>query len=672
LNGPIGKGDLWDHLVTCQPRDRLIILASAKLLRDSEVRLSRGLSWERTVEHLLGELRQSPAIRALNQARHLIVNFEADGALWINISSPNEPRACLVFDAEHAEGEWGSSIKGEAFGYQSCLAAAVIQTLVSHKNNQTDPDFQPAMERGLSAMRNLREEGHGNVDRNERGFPCARLAAELVHPKHRFSRALIPSSILDRRTTQTSAPWSILASLQNPAAPQRPLYGFARQLAIQGQAVLAHVPHLRVRELVTADRGEMETLRSLRRIMIAYRDSDPGKKPLSIGVFGAPGSGKSFGVEQLAVGIFGDAGGKSYKGSMEFNLSQFDSPSDLIGAFHQVRDRVLQGLIPVAFLDEFDSREYFWLQYLLAPMQDGRFQEGQITHALGKCVFIFAGGTSDTFEEFGSQRRADEKNERFKLAKGPDFKSRLDGYLNVLGPNQRKLGASWEKKRAADPSDIFFPVRRALMIRNALDCKKDETLDIDPGLLTALLRTGEYRHGARSVKKILEPFNIARTASRGRLQRWQAPAPNQLSLHVNTEEFHSMCAQDYSFKTDEIVHKLAPAIHEAWREIARLEGWKPRYDMPYDELPPDMKRSNEAAARRIPEIIALVGLQVVPGIATKREENEIREHIERHLEALAEEEHKGWMAHLYSEAWRLACFIWLSSPLTGLSRGTAG
>ena len=660
LAGPIGQGDLWDKLMNCEPRQRLVILASARLLRQADVRLSRGLSWERTVEHLRQGLDQNPAIRPLGQARHLIVNFEADGAIWIDFSRPDQPTARLVFDAEHAEGEWASRFIGEAFGYLTCLTAAVVQTLVSSSENDMDPDFQPAIERGLSAMRSLREEGHGiaisekDDFRPGRGFPTARLAEEILHPTHRFARAAVPWNAPE---TQGKAPvqWSILASLQNPLAPTQPLYGFARQLAIQGPAVLAHVPHLRVGKLLTAGRDEMETLRSLRRILRAYCDTGSAKKPLSIGVFGAPGAGKSFGVEQLAIGIFGDPEAESYPGWMEFNLSQFDEPTDLIGAFHQVRDRVLQGLIPVVFWDEFDSREYHWLQYLLAPMQDGRFQQGQITHTLGKCVFVFAGGTAETFEEFGPKEDDNKPIKRqFKLAKGQDFKSRLDGYLNVLGPNQRRLSVREDATRKKDDTDIFFPVRRALIIRNALGCKKDERLEIDNGLLTGLLEIEDYKHGARSLSKILEPLGAARRESRGPSRRSQVPAPSQLSLHVNIDEFHAMCARDLPFKTDEIIQKLAPAVHEAWREIARNEGWKPRYDVPYDDLPLDIKRSNEAAARRIPDIIALVGLQVVSGLATAEEESKVREHLEHHLEALAEEEHKGWMAHLDAEGWEFA------------------
>ena len=667
LAGSIGQGDLWDRLSERRLKERLVTLASARLFRQSDVRLSHGLSWERSVEHLMHELRHNQAVRQLCESRHLIVNFGLDGAVWVDFANPERPQARLVFDAAHAEGEWSSNIKGGVFGYLSCLTAAAVLTLVSRQDRSKDLDFQPAIERGLSAMRDLLEQGHGIALSAEgefshgKGFPVERLAKAILRPAHRFARAAVPEEAFGGAPAQ-AAPWSVLASLQNPLTPEpRPLYGFARQLALRGPSVLSHVPHLRLNKLITAGRDEMETLRSLRRILQAYRDTASGKKPLSIGVFGTPGSGKSFGVEQLAVGVFGSPGQDSYEGWKEFNLSQFDKPEDLIGAFHQVRDLVLQGLTPVVFWDEFDSREYKWLQYLLAPMQDGRFQQGQITHTLGKCVFIFAGGTAETFEEFGPAEGGDPGNPEYReavrsfiLAKGPDFKSRLDGYLNVLGPNQRLLRPGADGTREKDAYDIFFPVRRALIIRNALGCKADdEPLDMDEGVLTALLEVGEYKHGARSLNKLLEPLAAARKSSRAPLRRSQLPAPNQLSLHVNADEFHRICARDLPFKTDEIIRRLVPAVHETWRAIARHEGWTPRYDKPFEDLPPDMKRANEAAARRIPDIIALVGLKVVEQQpAPENEQRRVREHLLSHLEALAEEEHNRWMAERISEGWR--------------------
>src|SRR5207302_11497491 len=131
----------------------------------------------------------------------------------------------------------------------------------------------------------------------------------------------------------------------------------------------------------------IDSLRSLRQLMLTYQKHGPPDRPLCLAVFGAPGSGKSFGLKQVAAGVFGPK-----NPTPEFNLSQFKDADDLIGAFHQVRDYALAGKTPVVFWDEFDSEELKWLRYFLAPMQDGAFQEAQLRHSVGKCVFVFAGG----------------------------------------------------------------------------------------------------------------------------------------------------------------------------------------------------------------------------------------------------------------------------------------
>ena len=82
--------------------------------------------------------------------------------------------------------------------------------------------------------------------------------------------------------------------------------------------------------------------------------------------------------------------------SESFNLSQFRSPEDLVHAIHVVRDMILKAQVTLVFFDEFDSAfegELGWLKYFLAPMQDGVFRDGETLLRIGKCFFVFAGGT---------------------------------------------------------------------------------------------------------------------------------------------------------------------------------------------------------------------------------------------------------------------------------------
>ncbi len=120
----------------------------------------------------------------------------------------------------------------------------------------------------------------------------AAIASEIIKPAHSFAQAAVPAAL--GRNETLLAGWSILAASQRPAADSRPLFGFARQIALRGESALNGVPHLALASC-SASRQEMESLRLVKRLMLGYRDAKArNPKPLSIGVFGAPGAGKSF------------------------------------------------------------------------------------------------------------------------------------------------------------------------------------------------------------------------------------------------------------------------------------------------------------------------------------------------------------------------------------------
>jgi hypothetical protein len=662
---PVAHGDLWRRLRSHAAR--LVVLVEIDELRHGEVGISRGLSWERTAEDLVTELTHNKEIADLTGCRHLIVKVGSEGALWREQRESGE-RYRLIFDPANLEGEWTGGVEGEVPGASSCLLAALAHRLATEPSGGAGQpaeacaaidDLSEAVIRGLRAARRLRLAGHGVAAGDGHGVPgfpyeeVARVAAGVQTSGDsgvaaRYGVADVPSAdeLAARQT-----PWSILAGADEHDG--RPLFGMARLTALFGPRALGVAPYARFGKLLAVDRQEIESLRGLKTLMANYLNEARPPRPLNVAVFGAPGSGKSFGVKQIAKGLLG-----SDAAILEFNLSQLASPGELIGAFHQVRDEALKGVVPVVFWDEFDSRQYSWLQYLLAPMQDGRFQEGQISHPIGKCIFIFAGGTSQDFEHFGppgddAWRDADglTRSERFALQKGPDFISRLNGYLNISGPNRRQRynpqAGRWLDDN--DSPDITYPVRRALLLRSADGLYGNESLETDDGLLSSFLLISAYRHGARSLETIVRLTRDPRSAA---LRRSGLPPEDQLGLHVDARAFTGLAVRVLDFKMHG--EELAPHIHEYYRELAHRAGGGERYDVPWDELPASVREANIAAALRVTSILGHAGLTLVkksdgqPGALTV---DELRALIERRVEVMAEAEHEGWMEDKYREGW---------------------
>ncbi len=63
-SGPLLDGELWQHLHR-HHADRLIVVLSADVLRDSDLQISRGLSWEQTAQDALRELLYDRRVSAL-------------------------------------------------------------------------------------------------------------------------------------------------------------------------------------------------------------------------------------------------------------------------------------------------------------------------------------------------------------------------------------------------------------------------------------------------------------------------------------------------------------------------------------------------------------------------------------------------------------------------------
>ncbi len=290
-------------------------------------------------------------------------------------------------------------------------------------------------------------------------------------------------------------------------------------------------------------------------------------------------------------------------------------------------------------------------------MQDGVFQDGHRSHAVGKVVLVFAGGTSPSFRLFSEGRSVD-TDKTFKARKGPDFVSRLDATLDVMGPNPRE----------DNEDDRTFPLRRAQLLRHFLAPSSTATLDIDADLLTALLLAPRYRHGSRSLEKLAK-------ALRGRpgepIRCSALPPPEILDLSVDRAAFEAILGRNAAFRAADAVTRQARHIHEAYlaraaSEIAKAgEGerrdaernWavSPEIQCAFDDLPASVQEDNAAAARRTIDVLALIGMGVTKRGRERLERvvgaEEFKAQVEHHMERLAEAEHDGWMAHRRAHGW---------------------
>ncbi|MBV6500683.1 MAG: hypothetical protein CJBNEKGG_03168 [Prosthecobacter sp.] len=289
----------------------------------------------------------------------------------------------------------------------------------------------------------------------------------------------------------------------------------------------AHLPIVSIGKLQLVDRLEVEDYLFLQRLLMTYHENSQWERPLSIGVFGQPGAGKSFGVKQLIEEMSGDAG-LFAREDVTINMSQIRSLDELAESYHAIRDKCLAGPIPLVFFDEFDStfedKPFGWLKYFLAPMQDGEFIQNGKKYRFGKAIFVFAGGVNHSFSEFNERTR----NPDFCSAKGPDFISRLRGILNIKGMNRPESGEH----------EHIYKLRRAVFLKWQLKERVGDMIEdkpqMHPLLADAFLSIPRFKHGVRSMEAILQMSSIEK--GRQFVHR-HLPPRDQLDMHVDARTF---------------------------------------------------------------------------------------------------------------------------------------
>jgi hypothetical protein len=666
---------------------RIVVVVTVEDLRVAGLRISRGLSWERTVTQLFEKVKQlwtcddAPRNGPLCGCAHLVVSFGTSGAVIFSKTN-GIVTAKLVYDPHYVEGAWAEQYEGTMSGFTRCLTAGIALEMIRARGNLTclEPIGAKA---GIIAARRVLEVGFIPIGRRGLGdtelpkdlrFPSSLIArvlrsivaeakvadqVEKIAEKLRVAfderatlideasfksrvfttlsgiefdtdaltdeleriyddwveseanpaaylqalededdvddfekwKRLVEQRLVDRTLLFISPDreaiaaagklevasvdertafdtWSILDSVlskdyEDTPAAARVLEECDKVVQYGEDAIRFPFPTTRFGDLFVTNRVELESLTAVRELMVNYVQSNM-PTPLSIAVFGPPGSGKSFGIKQLAKGI---AGGRySRIETRTFNLSQFNGPEALAVALQQVRDDGLSGKMPLVFWDEFDTKHdggMGWLRYFLAPMQDGKYQDGSAVYYVGRAIFVFAGGTHATMAEFIRKAKVDEHEaERYSptaiAEKVPDFVSRLKGFVDVptLDYSVEKFG---QNERIV--IDAATALRRAYLLRSFLEDsagdleetvphKQDSALqpvlrkrlNVDPGVVAAFLRVKSFRFGARSMEAIVK---MSALSGKIRYDRSSLPPDNQLNLHVNAEAFVDFAKREW-------------------------------------------------------------------------------------------------------------------------------
>jgi len=322
-------------------------------------------------------------------------------------------------------------------------------------------------------------------------------------------------------------------------------------------------------KLSTFTPDETEQLVTLRDLVANYVVQPSPPRPLCLSVFGPPGSGKSFAVKQIRV----EASPSGTNLKLPFttiNMTQVSNAGEVGRVLARIAGEQDEETVPIIFIDEFDAPQggasYGWLKWFLAPMQDGEFLHEGATIRLKRAVYFFAGGTAATLAEFSQP----DDVAAFKFAKGPDFISRLSGFLDVKGPN----ASPRESRRAVlfrkEFDDCLARNRSAARLRagkgNAAPTVV-EHLEPDPALLRALVEAGRYRHGARSIAAVVALSRLA--ADQGTFTWEHLPGDHLLQLHIDRG------ALDFQRIGGAIALSGYPAISSAdavascWLDVAR-------------------------------------------------------------------------------------------------------
>ena len=379
----------------------------------------------------------------------------------------------------------------------------------------------------------------------------------------------------------------------------------ARQIVTQGpEKALARCPVRQFGRLLSVDRTEQENLGSIVDTL-HERLKSQNVNPTCIGVIGPMGSGKKFVAANLAEQVHEQWSIRKLTYSARGMRSE-----QFTHACNTIRDNTAEKSISVVIFENFEDileSDSPLLDDFSALMRYGSFKDAGHERTVGKCVLMFLANEdppiqttntpTPTAADFSFKRATTMSSDHRSKADESALLDNLHGVVNLLGPNQ------------AGPGDKTYVVRRALMLRQLLNERHPHlnvngTIKIDDAVLHALLFVPAYKHGLRSLEKII---STSRLSGRARFDISALPPEEQIQLHVDGKLFMSFLR---SPKLPNVLReKLAEGLFERYKKqkvlMADTNDKKKALKMDramvdWDELPGELKESTRSQADDIP------------------------------------------------------------------------
>ena len=180
---PLFTGDFWGELQKGLHNNAVIILR-ADDLRKLNTSISKGLSWEQTIQDIINEIyfKQNISLHALRSTQNVIISFGCTGTLLIQndlINRTSDPKINFFFDSMGIEGYWEQAHPGYLPGDLELLLALLSKEILFKGIGDEEFIFR-AIRAHLFARRSLHLQG-ANVEKGSLQLDLIQAELEKVY-----------------------------------------------------------------------------------------------------------------------------------------------------------------------------------------------------------------------------------------------------------------------------------------------------------------------------------------------------------------------------------------------------------------------------------------------------------------------------------------------------------